>query len=192
MRIGVLGGSFNPPTKAHIELSNKCVEMGLCDKVIWVPVNDAYGKKTNLSQKVRADMVEIALSDEDNIDYSLHEMESDDIVRTHESLGILQSRYPDDELFFIAGADKITYKWMQKEAFIKEFGYILVNRGDIDCESVVDASPVLSKYKEKIKYLNYSSDISSTKVRDEMFVRKVSEDVKPAVLAYMLDKGLFS
>ena len=192
MRIGVLGGSFNPPTKAHIELSNKCVEMGLCDKVIWVPVNDAYKKSTNVPQKIRADMVEIALRDEKNIDYSLHEMEFDRIVRTHESLSILQSRYPDDELLFIAGADKICFKWMQKEDFIKEFGYILVNRGDIDCESVVDSSPVLYRYRDKIKYLEYSSNVSSTAVRNEMFIRKISEDVKPAVLAYMLNSGLFS
>ena len=60
MVIGILGGSFCPPTNAHIELSNMCVEKGICDKVIWVPVNDSYKKKTNISAKHRVEMVKLA------------------------------------------------------------------------------------------------------------------------------------
>lgn len=162
MRIGVLGGSFNPPTIAHLEVSKKCIEVGFCDKVIWIPVNDSYRKSTNIPARNRLDMVKLALKDEKNIGYSKHELYYDRIVRTFESLNILQSYLPNDELLFIAGADKLGFRWMQKEEFISKYGYILVNRGDINCEDVIEKSDVLRKYKSKIKILNYSSDVSST------------------------------
>ena len=39
-RIGFYGGSFNPPTKAHIELAKKVIKECNLDKVIFVPVGD--------------------------------------------------------------------------------------------------------------------------------------------------------
>lgn len=191
MKIGVLGGSFNPPTKAHIALSNKCIENSLCDKVIWVPTNDFYPKKTNINSKYRIEMVKRALKNEENIMYSLHEFNVQRIVRTLESMEMLQKKYPKDELYFIAGADKIVLKWMQKEAFISQFGYILINRGDIDCKSVINSVPILKKYENKIKMLNYKSDISSTVVREEIGRYGKSDLVSEEVLKYVRENKLY-
>lgn len=166
MVIGMLGGSFCPPTKAHLELSKKCIEAGYCDKVIWVPVNDAYKKETNIPARFRNEMVKMTLANESDIDYSLHEQHYDRVVRTIESIKILQALYPDDKIVFIAGADKLGYKWMQKEEFVRDFGYIVTNRGDIDCEAVIASSETLSKWKDNIRVLNYYSDVSSTMVRE--------------------------
>lgn len=166
MVIGMLGGSFCPPTKAHLELSKKCIEAGYCDKVIWVPVNDAYKKETNIPARFRNEMVKMTLPNESDIDYSLHEQHYDRVVRTIESIKILQELYPDDKIVFIAGADKLGYKWMQKEEFVRDFGYIVTNRGDIDCEAVIASSETLSKWKDNIRVLNYYSDVSSTMVRE--------------------------
>ena len=162
----MLGGSFCPPTKAHLELSKKCIEAGYCDKVIWVPVNDAYKKETNIPARFRNEMVKMTLPNESDIDYSLHEQHYDRVVRTIESIKILQELYPDDKIVFIAGADKLGYKWMQKEEFVRDFGYIVTNRGDIDCEAVIASSETLSKWKDNIRVLNYYSDVSSTMVRE--------------------------
>lgn len=166
MVIGMLGGSFCPPTKAHLELSKKCIEAGYCDKVIWVPVNDAYKKETNIPARFRNEMVKMTLKNEKNISYSLHEQHYDRVVRTIESIKILQELYPDDKIVFIAGADKLGYKWMQKEEFVRDFGYIVTNRGDIDCEAIIASSETLSKWKDNIRVLNYYSDVSSTMVRE--------------------------
>lgn len=185
MNIGVLGGSFNPPTNAHIELSRLCIEKGFCDKVIWVPVNDAYRKPTNISSKHRVNMVKLALLDEPDITYSLHELDYDRIVRTLESMQILKQSYPNDHLHFIAGADKLVLKWMQREEFISQFGYILVNRGDVNCKDIINSVPTLKKYEERIKILDYNSNISSTLVRDELKTKGRSNLIKPSVWEYI-------
>lgn len=191
MIIGVLGGSFCPPTIAHLELSRQCLKAGLCDKVIWVPVNDAYKKSTNIPAKHRCEMVRLTLQNEENIEFSLHEQKHKDIIRTYESLQELQSLYPNDKLLFIAGADKLRFKWIQREAFVKNFGLILTNRDDVDCEAVIASSKTLSQYRDNIYVINYESSVSSTQARDELLETAQTNLVIPEVLGYIKRNNLF-
>lgn len=191
MVIGMLGGSFCPPTKAHLELSKKCIEAGFCDKVIWVPVNDAYRKATNIHSKFRNEMVRLTLDGQSNISYSLHEQDYDRIVRTFESIQILQSKHPNDKIVFIAGADKMGMKWFQREEFVRDFGFIVTSRGDIDCEAEIAKSPTLSKYRENIRVLNFDSDISSTQVREDIKKTGFSSLITDEVLQYIQENNLF-
>jgi nicotinate-nucleotide adenylyltransferase len=191
MVIGMLGGSFCPPTIAHLELSKKCIELGLCDKVVWVPVNDAYKKDTNIEAKHRIEMVKIALQNEEDVTYSLHEQGYNKMVYTYDSLQMLQKQYPDDRIVFIAGADKLPFKWFQREALIRDFGFILTNRGDIDCESEINKSATLSKYRDKIKIFDYDSSVSSTLVREEIKRSGSTNLIAPAVMEYVHKNGLF-
>jgi nicotinate-nucleotide adenylyltransferase len=191
MTIGMLGGSFCPPTIAHLELSQKCIEMGYCDKVVWVPVNDAYRKSTNIPSQYRVDMVKLTLQNQENITCSLHELEYDRIIRTLESIKVLQARCPDDKIVFIAGADKMGMKWFQQEEFVRDFGFIVTNRGDIDCEEIIKKSKNLSKWKNNIKVLEYDSDISSTIVREEIRNTRNSDSISDNVLEYIRKNNLF-
>lgn len=192
MTIGMLGGSFCPPTTAHLELSKKCIEEGLCDKVIWVPVNDAYRKETNIPAKHRVEMVKLMLQNEENVDCSLHELDFDSVVYTIDSIKILKNQYyPNDKVVFIAGADKMGFKWFQREEFVRDFGYIVTSRGDIDCNEMIEKSVNLSKHKKNIKILHFDSDISSTIVRNDIKEKKFSKYVSKEVLDYILKHNLF-
>lgn len=191
MVIGVLGGSFCPPTIAHLELSKKCIEAGVCDEVVWVPVNDAYRKNTNIPARHRCEMVRLLLQNQPKIFYSLHEQNHKEIIRTYESLQELQALRPNDKLLFIAGADKLNFKWIQREAFVRDFGLILTNREDIDCEAVIAASKTLSKYRNNIHVINYESSVSSTQARDDILTTGNTNLVSPEVLEYIKKNNLF-
>ncbi len=60
MRIGFFGGSFNPPTNAHINLAKRALEECELDKVIFVPIGDFYEKAGLVSGKHRYNMLKIA------------------------------------------------------------------------------------------------------------------------------------
>ena len=50
IKIGILGGSFNPPHKKHIEIAQKLIDKNYVNKVIIVPTGDNYDRKDNLVQ----------------------------------------------------------------------------------------------------------------------------------------------
>ena len=52
-KYGFFGGSFNPVTKAHVDLALEIVKMFNMDKVIFVPVGDNYNKKGLINEKHR-------------------------------------------------------------------------------------------------------------------------------------------
>lgn len=191
IKIWILWGSFNPPTIAHLELSKQCIKQWFCDKVIWVPVNDRYNKPTNINSNYRIDMIKIALKDEKNIGYSLHELKYNRIVKTIESLNILKSTYPNNSFSFIAWADNLKLRWMKSKKLLSDFWYILINRWDIDCLKIINNSKILTKYKNKINIINYSSNISSTIVRNEIKEKWNSKYIQKDILKYIKDNNLF-
>jgi nicotinate-nucleotide adenylyltransferase len=165
--------------------------LGLCDKVIWVPVNDAYKKDTNIAAKHRVEMVRLTLENEQNVTYSTHEQGYDKMVYTYDSLKMLQKQYPDAKIMFIAGADKLPLKWFQREALLSEFGFILTDRGDMDCEAIINQSPMLSKYKHNLHIIDFDSNVSSTQVREQIKNTGTSDLIAPAVLDYIRTNNLF-
>ena len=100
--------------------------------------------------------------------------------------------FPNDKIVFIAGADKLCMKWMQREEFVRDFGYIVTNRGDIDCELEIAKSPTLSQYRNNIKVLTFDSDVSSTQVRNDINNTGTTTLVSESVLKYIKDNKLFA
>ena len=62
-RLGFFGGSFNPITKAHLNLILEAIDEYKLDKVYFVPMNDMYKKQGLLPLEYRKNMLEIALED---------------------------------------------------------------------------------------------------------------------------------
>ena len=80
---------------------------------------------------------------------------------------------------------------MQREEFVRDFGYIILNRGDYNCEDIIAKSKNLTKWKDNIKVLKYNSDISSTIVREEIKTNGKSDLVPESVLEYINKNKLF-
>ena len=53
MKVGIFGGSFNPPHKMHKRIGLELIKKGYVDKIIYVPVQDNYNKKDLLPFKDR-------------------------------------------------------------------------------------------------------------------------------------------
>lgn len=192
MIIGVLCGSFSPPTIAHIRLSQACIAQGLCDKVLWVPSNDAYKKSTNIKALDRCEMARLATKDDENIIVSDHELKYETTISTFDSLKCIQQLYPHDTIRFIFGADKLHYRWIQKETLITSFEFILVPRDDINIDLIIQSSSTLSKNTDRIHILDYHEEISSTKVREQLWHTGYSELLHPTVLKYIKDTRCYA
>jgi nicotinate (nicotinamide) nucleotide adenylyltransferase len=70
VKIGLFGGSFNPPTKAHLYVAEQLIERGIVDEVQFVPAYTSYhGKTYEATSRERIDMLELIIKTSDYAKY---------------------------------------------------------------------------------------------------------------------------
>ena len=127
-RFGFFGGSFNPITKAHIDLILEAIDKYNLDKVYFVPMNDMYKKQGLLPLNVRSEMLKLALDDYlDKMDIFL--LNNDKEYKAIDSFKIIDSKFEKDERFFIMGSDnyKNIENWKDYEK-LKKYNFIVLDR----------------------------------------------------------------
>lgn len=173
-KVVVFGGSFNPPTKAHLNLGMWAVEFVEANKLCFLPVGDNYNKDTLIESKHRVSMLNILKNKFKNIqiDVDLTEVNSLENLNTIDSLNILQSKYLNDELYFLLGADNLNYlhEWKNADELLAKYKILAVRRDGFDIQDIVKQNPLLYKYKDNIVPISLENDIfiSSTMVRESI------------------------
>ncbi len=192
MRIGIFGGSFNPPHKAHYQIAKNIVNGGYVDNVIFVPTGDRYDKNDLVPNKHRYKMLQIMTEDEENISVSNFE-QNKELVYAYQTLDHFQSLYPSDDIYLICGSDNL-----ENFTTWREYRYILENYPLI----VIKREPFffpeeLKEYEKKITLVtpNYNYNISSTIIRKELLKKDDSKIVKrhldENILKYIREKQLY-
>ena len=129
MRIGFFGGSFNPPTKAHIELAKLAIKEKKLDKVIFVPIGDFYEKKDLEPIDKRIEMLKIVCSKENKLEVSNIEKEFKEKKFAIDIFKIIENKYKEDDFYFLMGSDNFQKLPTWKEYNeLKNNKYIVFNR----------------------------------------------------------------
>lgn len=185
-RIVVMGGSFNPPTLAHYKLMKAAIDALDADYGFFVPVSDAY-----LRRKMRNSHPPVILSPEmrikmlrsmcDDSRMSVCEKEIGTVAaRTVDTLEELQKEYPEYELYFLMGDDKLKLliHLTEKGEFLQRFKVVLYSREESSIEETLRSNGVLSDYMNNIVILPQPGGvegISSSAVRDKMLNGKSAD-----------------
>ena len=192
MRIGIFGGSFNPPHNMHLNIALKLVNKGYVDKVIFVPTGSKYTYKDNLVlDTYRFNMIRDMIGDYPCLEVSDFELK-DYVVYTCDTLDYFREIRPEDEIYFICGADNLDYinLWKNGNYILNNYKILLIKRNNYDIDEL------LERYKEYNDNIIVSDIemrvLSSTYIRDCLKNSvDVSSDIHPKVLKYILDKGLY-
>lgn len=107
-RIGIMGGTFNPPHIGHQVCASEACDQLRLDRVIWVPAHTPPHKEVAAgapSPEVRAELCRLATQDDPRFEVSEIEIERGGSSYTVDTLRALRSERPDDDLIFIVGAD---------------------------------------------------------------------------------------
>lgn len=191
MRIGIFGGSFNPPHKMHYNIADDLISNHYIDKVIFVPTGSKYEYKSyNVSDKDRYKMVELMIKKNKNMTISDYEFKNK-VVYTYETLLYFQKIYPNDEIYFICGADNLSYlkDWKNGDYILSNYKIIVVNRNNTNLDDVLND---LKKYKNNIILANIElKDISSTYIRENIDIIK-TDIIDKDVLEYIIKKGFYN
>jgi nicotinate-nucleotide adenylyltransferase len=109
MRVGVFGGTFDPPHTGHLVVAQEVhLRLGL-DRVLWVPAAVPPHKRGQriTPAALRLEMVAAAIAGDDRFQLSDLEVRRDGPSYTVDTLRALREASPDDELFLILGADQL-------------------------------------------------------------------------------------
>ncbi len=134
MRIAMFGGSFNPIHKGHIEIVQAVKERFSLDRVLIMVANDPPHKQIadGVSAAHRLKMTEIALEGLEGLEACDLELRREGKSYTVDTLGELQTIYPDAELFCMVGADMVLTldTWHNAPELFKRAKFIAVGRPD--------------------------------------------------------------
>lgn len=184
MKIGIFGGSFNPPHKMHKDIAVYLIDKHYVDQVIFVPTGSKYKYKNNLLPDAhRLKMIELMIQDQENMSTSDYELK-DEVVYTCDTLKYFHELYPDDDLYFICGTDNLTYidKWKNGLYLLENYQFLVIKRQTDDIEEILTR---FVKYKDSFIVADMPmEEVSSTIIRELLSNRKKS------VINY-LDKNVY-
>lgn len=133
MKIGILGGSFNPPHLGHLILAEEVKEhLGLC-KVIFVPCNIPPHKRRIVLAPAfrRLEMLKLLLKDNPHFQVDSFEVERGGVSYTIQTIEYLRKKYKGSQLFLIIGSDLLNqfHTWRDYSRILKLVKVVVGSRG---------------------------------------------------------------
>lgn len=106
-RIGLFGGTFDPPHNAHVALARAALEALRLDALRWIPAGQPWQKsRTITAAPDREAMVRLAIAGEPRFELDRCELARDGPSYTIDTVRALHAQHPAAALFLIIGADQ--------------------------------------------------------------------------------------
>ena len=186
MRVGILGGTFDPIHIGHLIAASSVYEALNLDSVVFIPAGDPWQKRDrDLSPgHQRLEMVKLATENDDRFQVSDVEIVRSGPTYAVDTVREWKRLNPSDELFWIVGSDALSGipNWHECEAFVSEVTIVAVNRvGQNDSVPFDFVSVDMPEVR-----------ISATELRDRFTNGLDTQYLVPKnVSQYISDQGLY-
>ncbi len=187
VRLGVFGGTFDPPHVGHVSLARELQESGALDEILWIPVGVPPHKPENrvTSPKLRMEMVGAA------IDGCAHQSVSDiELMRegpsyTVDTLKLLRSECPEAVPVLIMGSDQFAEldEWHEPEEVVRLADVCVWARGDVDLTTLLPRLDVVWSAADVPPI-----DVSSSEVRERVREGRPYRHLVPEGVADIIER----
>ncbi|HOO97044.1 MAG TPA: nicotinate (nicotinamide) nucleotide adenylyltransferase [Caldisericia bacterium] len=172
-RIGVLGGSFSPPTHAHLSLAVCALSQLQLEKLFLVPCSvPGFDKSEELIDDYhRFNMTQLAVFNRPELSVLDFELFKGRKVYAHETFEFLKKEHKDSQVFFIGGSDTVSSisKWRNPQSIMSIVSFAIARRGDVSFDDARLKLLDAGVDKTAIIELEYpKNEMSSTIVRDRI------------------------
>jgi len=174
MKIGLLGGSFNPPHNGHLAMARAAKKAHGLDEVwLLVAARPPHKEQHNLAAfSDRFEMAQLAAKDLPFLQASDIEANLPGPSYTYRTLEVLSGKYPGSEFFFIMGADTVPElsTWKNPQRIIELATPVVIPRTGFSVNDLEEMQNVLPERQLDILRGSYLAvepvDISSTTIRE--------------------------
>lgn len=197
-RIVIFGGTFNPPTRAHLDIATEALYYLDAEKVLFVPVSDLYKKDDVEISYHRVNMLNLAIGNFRRLEIDFTEVDSVKLTYTYETVEKIKSQYQDKELFLLIGADNLEdfKNWKNQRSIMENCSLLVVNRNNSSIDETIESNEILTEFKDKIIEAPIEEiEISSTEVRNRIASGKLEgleNLVDKEVIDYIIENKLYS
>lgn len=195
MKTAIYGGSFNPVHNEHINIVRAAKECLGLDRIIVIPTFMSPHKKGALFARARdrLQMCRLAFKDIEGVEVSDYEIKRSGVSYSYITCRHFKKLYPEDELYFIIGADMLEsfHLWREPEEVLKCVTLAVCARenGEVLKKHIKAFN---CRFKKEIVEINYvGAAVSSTKIRaraalEEDISKFVPNDVKRHIVGGQL------
>ena len=197
-RIVIFGGTFNPPTRAHLDIATEALYYLDAEKVLFVPVSDLYKKDDVEISYHRVNMLNLAIGNFRRLEIDFTEVDSVKLTYTYETIEKIKSQYQDKELFLLIGADNLEdfKNWKNQRSIMENCSLLVVNRNNSSIDEIIESNEILTEFKDKIIEAPIEEiEISSTEVRNRIAsgeLEGLENLVDKEVIDYIVENKLYS
>lgn len=172
-RVGVFGGTFDPPHVGHLILAEECRTQLSLDLLLWVVTdNPPHKRYTNVSPiEDRVKMVAIAIQGNPAFQLSRVDIDRPSPHYAIDTVNILKQEYPGAEMYYLMGGDSLhdLPTWNRPQDFIKTCDGIGVMRRHADQVDLESLEKVLPGISRKVKIVEAPIlEISSQQIRQRI------------------------
>ena len=172
MKIGIMGGTFDPIHIGHLILGENAYQQFGLSRVIFMPAGNPPHKQHREGQATdeqRLSMVYRATASNPHFEVSLLEMNADGYSYTYRTLERLRAQYPENDYYFIIGADSLFDfdGWREPQRIADACTLIVATRNHTSNEKLdSEIERIREKYHAKVEKLDTENiDVSSHELR---------------------------
>ena len=191
MKIGFLGGSFDPVHFGHLMAAQDAYEQCGLDRLIFVPTAQAPLKPTDMqsSAEDRMAMMKAAVDWDKRFEISDFELSKGGVSYTIDSARHFRGLYPDDELHWVIGGDHLPklHLWKEIEELATLVEFIFLERPGYPVKARVDIPGLRLRRCD-----GHLLAISSTELRERTRLNLALDYFVPhKAIVYIREKGLY-
>ena len=189
MRLGILGGTFDPPHTGHLLAATDAYETLSLDRLVLVPAK-AQPLKLGAVQAEpdqRVEMLERLVAGDDRFAVDRVEIDRPGLSYTVDTLADFAGRYPDARRFFLIGEDLVTQfpRWREPERIAALAEVVVLARLAPEATPPRPAHAMTFVATRRV-------DVSSTEIRERVRAGKPIRGFVPeAVADYIRSAGLY-
>ncbi|WP_107942453.1 MULTISPECIES: nicotinate-nucleotide adenylyltransferase [Metasolibacillus] len=185
-RVGILGGTFNPPHNGHLLMANEAFHALKLDEVRFMPNAIPPHKEVQLlaTDEQRIQMLQLAISDVPYFKVEKSELESGGISYTYNTMHLLQEREPNTRFYFIIGGDMIDslHTWYHIEELVTFVQFVGIKRPGTEATTTYPVQLL------ETPEMNLSSTVIRQRCQNGGPLKYI---VPEAVEAYIRKEGLY-
>ena len=205
MKIGIYGGTFNPPHLGHITAARAVFELLGLDQLLVIPAGLPPHKTMPDGSPTTAQRLEMTRLAAEQLDLGERvkvlnmELRREGRSFTSDTLAQLKDQYPNDELWLLMGTDMFLtlQTWHEPEKILQLAGIAAFGRTEEDTEELfsIQRDYLCEVYPQaRIFTLTIPGvvDVSSTELREKLAKGEGGNLLAPAVYGYILRQGLYN